>query len=500
MMFLNDFIFFLPELYITFCLLVILVIGAIIQKNNINTNSAINYVSKFTFGIMPLLIIILLFQPKFNSNFVNMLFYNSQISLFSKLLISVLFLMLSLIFISYYKIENINMNFNYEYPVLMLLSILGMFMLISSNDFLILFLGIELQSLSLYVLAASKKNVISSLESGLKYFVLGAFSSGIILLGISFIYGASGMTNFNDIKYFILETNLIEQNVFYIYLIGFTFILVGLFFKLPAAPFHSWAPDVYTGAPTAVTAFFSIIPKIAIFTVIIKLLYITFFSFSDYWSFYLVFCSLCSFVVGSMGALYNVNLKRLMVYGTINHIGFILLALSTVSVEGIQASLFYITIYLILNLNFFSIILSLRSSQNYRVLQNITDFSVLFYKQPILSTLLILNLFSMAGIPPLSGFFSKFYVLYCSMNSDMVLLSMFAVVISVVSCFYYIRMVKTSLFEFENINLLKVQNLNSITSDFTFVIITTSLFNLLFFINPNFLLSICYIVSQNLFS
>jgi len=203
-------------------------------------------------------------------------------------------------------------------------------------------------------------------------------------------------------------------------------------------------------------------------------------------------------MVGSMGALYNVNLKRLMVYGTINHIGFILLALSTVSIEGVQASLFYITIYLILNLNFFSIILSLRNSDSYRVLQNITDFSSLFYKQPVLSTLLILNLFSMAGIPPLSGFFSKFYVLYCSMNSDMIFVSMFAVTISVVSCFYYIRMVKTSLFEFEGYKSTSI--LKNVTTDFTFVIITTSLFNVLFFLNPNFLLSVCYLVSHNIFA
>lgn len=498
MMFLNDLIFFLPELYITFTILLVLVVGAIEQKRSIGTNVSINYSSKFTLISLPVVSMLLLFQPRFDFSFINTLFYNSQISLFSKALIIALFFMLSLIFISYYKSENINMNYNYEYPILMLLSILGMFMLISSNDFLILYLGIELQSLSLYVLAASKKNTITSLESGLKYFVLGAFSSGIILLGMSFIYGASGMTNFNDIKYFILETGLLEQNIFYIYLIGFTFVVVGLFFKLPAAPFHSWAPDVYTGAPTAVTAFFSIIPKIAIFTVLIKLLYITFFNFSDYWSSYLIVCSLFSFVIGSMGALYNINLKRLMVYGTINHIGFILLALSTVSVEGVQASLFYITIYLILNLNFFSITLSLRNSNNFRVLQNITDFSSLFYKQPILSVLLILNLFSMAGIPPLSGFFSKFYVLYCSMNSDMIFISMFAVTISVVSCFYYIRMVKTSLFEFEGYKDVKV--LKSVSNDFTFVIIVTSLFNILFFINPNFLLSICYIVSHNIFA
>lgn len=494
----NDLIFFLPEIYLCFCLLFILISGVYVQKYNPNTLEPIKYASKYTLGILFPLALILFYQPKFDCSLINNLFINNQISLFSKILIIVLFANLSLSFISYYKYENANMSFGYEYPILMLLSITGMFFLISSNDFLILFLGIELQSLSLYVLAASKKNTITSLESGLKYFVLGAFSSGVILFGISFLYGSTGMTNFNDLKYFLLNVSSLEKSSYYLCLIGFSFVLVGLLFKLPAAPFHSWAPDVYTGAPTAVTAFFSIIPKIAIFAVLIKLLYVIFFCFHDYWSFYLLACSISSFVVGSLGALYNTNLKRLMAYGTINHIGFILLALSTVSVEGVQASLFYLTIYLILNLNFFSILLSLRNKGG-RILHNIGDFSTLFYKQPTIAVLLIFNLFSMAGIPPLSGFFSKFYVVYCSMYSDMIFASLFAVLVSVISCFYYIRMVKVGMFEFEGCSSNNDRVTEEITYDFSLVIVVTSLFNLLFFISPNFLLSLSYMISYNLF-
>lgn len=498
MNFLNDLIFFLPEIYMCFGLMFVLINGVYVQKYSSIATESIKYSSKYTLGMLFPLLALLFFQPKYDSALINALFINNQVAFFSKLFVVVLFLSLSISFLSYYKSESSNLNFGYEYPVLMLLALVGMFFLISSNDFLILFLGIELQSLSLYVLAASKKNTITSLESGLKYFVLGAFSSGIILFGISFLYGSTGMTNFNDLRYFLLNLDTLEESTFYICLISFSFILVGLLFKLPAAPFHSWAPDVYTGSPTAITAFFSIIPKIAIFTVLIKLVYTIFLCFNQYWSFFLLACSIASFVIGSLGALYNTNLKRLMAYGTINHIGFMLLALSTVSVEGVQASLFYLTIYLTLNLNFFTILLSFRKIDDKRVLFSIADFSTLFYKEPVIAVLLIFNLFSMAGIPPLSGFFSKFYVVYCSMNSGMIFASLFAVLVSVISCFYYIRMVKISMFEYEN-NKSVHANTKPVSDDFSFVIVVTSLFNLLLFINPNFLLSICYSISHNLF-
>ena len=499
MIFINDLLHLLPEVYLVSGLLTILVYGSILEKNY-NFNISLRY----TYNISPLLILFLLvllfFQPSSNVFYFNFLFENNHLSNFTKILISVLFFFLSFIFIDYYRNETQSLGETYEHFVLMLCSVLGMFFLASTNDFLILFLGIELLSLALYVLAASKKQMVSSLEAGLKYFVLGAFSSGIMLLGISLIYGSLGMTNFLDIKYFFIGLDALETKVWYIFLIGLVFVTGSLFFKLPAAPFHSWAPDVYTGAPTFITAFFSIVPKAAILSVVIKLFYNILFDLNYYWSFFLIFCSISSLVIGCLGAIYNNDLKRLMAYGTINHLGFILLGLSTVSVEGLQSGLFYLTVYLVLSLNFFSILLSLRYRDNKkRVLFKIRNFSSLLYASPLMAVFLILNLFSMAGIPPLAGFFSKFYVLYAALDNGMFLAALVAVSVSSASCFYYIRMIKSSMFESEQQFTSKRMIFNPISLETSSVIVASALFNLLFFVNPNFLLSTCYNISYKLF-
>lgn len=501
MIFANDILYTSPELYITFFLSITLVYGALIQKHDSVANS-LKYVSKFSIPALFLLCLVVLNLPSSSVSYVNFLFIHNQLSFFSKLSISFFLFSLSLSFINYYKTEQQELEKTFEHSMLMMLSVLGMFVVVSSNDFLIFFLGIELQSLSLYVLAASKKKVISSLEAGLKYFVLGAFSSGILLLGISFIYGSSGMTNFHDIKYFLIDLDFLEPRVLRVLIVGFCFVSAGVLFKLPAAPFHSWAPDVYTGSPTFITAFFSVVPKTAVLAFLIKIYYDTFFYLSGYWSSFLIFCSICSFVVGSLGAIYNTNLKRLMTYGTINHIGFMLLALSTVSVEGLQACLFYLIVYLMLSLNFFSVLVSVRlKDSSTRLLNNINDLSSLVYSNPIISVFVVLNLFSMAGIPPLSGFFSKFYVLYSSLNSGMFFMSVFAVITSAVSCFYYIRMVKNASFEFKDLYfasaVIKIP-LSKLPAESCFVIVLTGLFNLFFFLNPDFLLSYCYSISYKI--
>ena len=331
-------------------------------------------------------------------------------------------------------IQVINLN-KIEYPILILSSILGMMIMISSNDLIVFYMGLELQSLALYVLASFNRDNLLSTESGLKYFVLSALSSGLLLYGCSLTYGFSESTNFDQILINSTEFN-------YGTTFGIVFILVGLAFKISAVPFHMWAPDVYQGSPTSVTLFFAILPKIAALSVFIKFLYTPFANMNDQWQTIIVFISIASMIFGAVAAIGQKNLKRLIAYSSISHMGYALAGLATVSNQGIQSSITYISIYLVMNLAFFSCLFMLKRNDKYY--ENIEDLSGLSKKHPILSFSLLIVLFSLAGIPPLAGFFAKFYVFLAVIEQSMYFLAIVGLLATVVAAFYYLRIITVS--------------------------------------------------------
>ena len=312
--------------------------------------------------------------------------------------------------------------------------------MISSNDLIVFYMGLELQSLALYVLATYNRDQLKSSEAGLKYFVLSALSSGLLLYGCSLVYGFSGSTNFD-----IISNQLNSEE--YVLTFGIVFILVGLAFKISAVPFHMWAPDVYEGSPTTVTLFFTIVPKVAALTVFIRFLYVPFLNLIDQWQMIIVFLSIASMVFGAVAAIGQTNIKRLIAYSSIGHIGYTLAGLATASNEGIQSSIIYISIYVVMNLALFSCLLMLRRKDQY--FEDIDDLSGLSKNHPLLSLCLLLILFSLAGIPPLAGFFAKFYVFKAVLEQSMYFLAIVGLLSTVIAAFYYLRITKIMYFDEE---------------------------------------------------
>ena len=363
-----------------------------------------------------------------------------------------------------------------EYPILILSSVLGMMIMISSNDLIVFYMGLELQSLALYVLATFNRNNLKSSEAGLKYFVLSALSSGLLLYGCSLIYGFSGSTNFN-----IIATQLNSNE--YALTFGIVFILVGLAFKISAVPFHMWAPDVYEGSPTTVTLFFTMVPKIAALTVFTRFLYVPFLDLIDQWQMILVFLSIASMLFGAIAAIGQKNIKRLIAYSSIGHIGYILAGIASASNDGIQSSIMYLTIYIVMNLGLFSCLLMLRRNDNYY--ENIDDLSGLSKNHPILSFSLLVILFSLAGIPPLAGFFAKFYVFKAVIEQSMYFLAIVGLLSTVIAAFYYLRIIKIIYFDPE-----KEQYDQDHSPWLKFSLIFSTLLILFYFISPSQLIEI----------
>ena len=360
-----------------------------------------------------------------------------------------------------------------EYPILLLSSILGMIIMISSNDLIVFYMGLELQSLALYVLASFNRTNILSSESGLKYFVLSALSSGILLYGCSLIYGFSGSTNF-----YLISENI--KNLEYSGVFGIVFILVGLAFKISAVPFHMWAPDVYEGSPTSVTLFFSILPKIAALSVFIRILYVPFFDLINQWQMIIIFLSVASMIFGGVAAIGQKNLKRLVAYSSISHMGYALAGLSTGTNYGIQSSITYISIYLVMNLALFSCLFMMKIQNKY--FENIEDLSGISKNHPLLSFAFLIILFSLAGIPPLAGFFAKFYIFMAVIEQSMYFLAITGLLATVVSAFYYLRIIKVIYFDPEKIKYDKDHSLG-----LKLTLIISTFFLIIYFVYPSIL-------------
>ena len=321
----------------------------------------------------------------------------------------------------------------FEYSILVLLSTLGMMVLISAGDLISLYLGLELMSLALYVVAASNRDNAKSTEAGLKYFVLGALSSGMLLYGSSLIYGFTGTVSFTGIAAAATVSNV--GLVF-----GLVFLLAGLCFKVSAVPFHMWTPDVYEGAPTPVTAFFASAPKVAALAVFTRVTLTAFPGIVSQWQQILVFVAIASMALGSFAAIGQSNIKRLMAYSSIGHMGFALVGLSAGTQQGVLGVLVYLSIYLVMTLGTFAAILSMRIGNRY--VENIGDLAGLSRNNKLLAFVLAMMMFSLAGIPPLAGFFAKWYVFVAAIQSNLYWLAVIGMLASVVSAFYYLRVVK----------------------------------------------------------
>ena len=422
----------LPEVFISLSIMFLLILG-VFKKNSSKLIQNISLIVLLitaviifneTFGIEEIIL--------FNGSVI--IDYLSSFMKIVTLLAAFLALVISSNYLRSFKI------FKIEYPILILSSVLGMMIMISSNDLIVFYMGLELQSLALYVLATFNRDEIKSSEAGLKYFVLSALSSGLLLYGCSLIYGFTGSTNFN-----VIASQLNSDQ--YALTFGIVFILVGLAFKISAVPFHMWAPDVYEGSPTSVTLFFTMVPKIAALTVFIRFLYVPFLNLIDQWQMILVFLSIASMVFGAVAAIGQKNLKRLVAYSSISHVGYALAGLATGSNDGIQSSVIYITIYIIMNLGLFSCLLMMKRNNVYY--EQIDDLSGLSKNHPLLSLSLLVILFSLAGIPPLAGFFAKFYVFKSVLEQSMFFLAIVGLLSTVVAAFYYLRLIKIMYFDKE---------------------------------------------------
>jgi NADH-quinone oxidoreductase subunit N len=328
----------------------------------------------------------------------------------------------------------------FEFPVLVVLSVLGMMVMASAADFLTLYLGLELQSLALYVLAAFDRDNVRSTEAGLKYFVLGALSSGMMLYGISLIYGFTGTTSFANVAMIVGAGQLSIGLIF-----GLVFLIAGLAFKVSAVPFHMWTPDVYEGAPTPITAFFAASPKIAAMALFSRAVIEAFPGALDQWRQIVIFISILSMVLGAFAAIGQNNIKRLMAYSSIANMGYILVGLAAGTPQGVQGVLIYLAIYLITNLGIFACILAMRRGPH--MVENISDLAGIAQTQPGYAFVFAMLMFSLAGIPPLAGFFAKFYVFLAAIQAGLYPLAVIGVVASVVGAYYYVRIVKIIYFD-----------------------------------------------------
>ena len=330
----------------------------------------------------------------------------------------------------------------FEFPVLLLFATLGMMMMISANDLIALYVGLELQSLSLYVVAAIRRDTLRSTEAGLKYFVLGALSSGMLLYGSSLIYGFAGTTSFPALAEVLAAQS--EAPSFGL-IVGLVFLMAGLAFKVSAVPFHMWTPDVYEGAPTPVTAFFASAPKIAAMALLVRVMIGPFGDMVAQWQQIVIFVSIASMLVGAFAAIAQTNIKRLMAYSSIGHIGYALIGLAAGTEEGVRGLLFYMAVYIVMNLGTFGCILCMRRTGV--MLEGLEDLKGLSKTSPMIALALMIFMFSMAGVPPLAGFLGKFYVFMAAINAELYTLAVIGVLTSVVGAFYYLRIVKFMYFD-----------------------------------------------------
>jgi NADH-quinone oxidoreductase subunit N len=441
----NHFKMFLPEVFLATSILILTLYATYVVSSHFLGYPIITS----GFNKICLLVLSLTLLLVYNNTIPFMLTYNNTfifdaLTTYSKGLILFFSIVCMAIFEDSLLRQKIN---NFEYFILLLCAVLGLMLLVSSFDLISLYLAIELQSLCLYVLAAAKKDSTFSTESGLKYFILGSFSSGLLLFGISIIYGTVGTTNFENLSLLFAGSNDVLINLESSIIIGLVFISAAFFFKIAAAPLHMWSPDVYEGAPVSSTIFFAVIPKIAMFSVFLRLFQNVFSNFHDFFLLATLLFAMFSVTIGSFVEFKQKKIKRLLAYSSISHVGYMLLAFSANSIEGTQALFFYLIIYMITSVVLWSLLLSVNTLKNTDRSKTLVDLSYLSTTNPLLAFTGLIAFFSLAGVPPLAGFYAKMTIFLTTISSSLIFASVFAILTSVISSYYYIRIIKNLYFE-----------------------------------------------------
>ena len=430
-MIVSDLMIAFPEIAIAAVAMALLVIGTFLPRNSTRLVTWIGVL------VLAAAFVILWSESPTRTTAFGGLFVVDQFGRFMKLLVllgSALAMAMSL---GYLEREQMS---RYEFPLLLLFATLGMMLMISANDLIALYLGLEMQSLALYVVAAFRRETVRSTEAGLKYFVLGALSSGMLLYGASLVYGFAGTTGFDELAA-ILKGDEVPAGV----VVGLVFVVSGIAFKISAVPFHMWAPDVYEGAPTPVTAFFAAAPKVAAVALFVRVLLGPFGGLAGQWQQIVIAISVGSMLLGAFAAINQSNIKRLMAYSSIGNIGYVLVGLAAGTEQGVRGVLIYMAIYLFMTLGTFACILAMR--QKGRMVEQIQDLAGLSRTNPMVALALALFMFSMAGIPPLAGFFAKYFVFLAAIEAELYLLAVVGVLSSVVAAYYYWRIVRVMYFE-----------------------------------------------------
>ena len=436
-----DLIPVLPEIFLAVIIMGLLMFG-VFQKNEQKEQNIATFRYVTLMGVVAILLAILLTIMLEGERLITFegMFLTDQYAVFCKTL--VLLASAGSLIISRSFMERQNLA-RFEFPILLIFATLGMLMMISANDMIALYLGIEIQSLSLYIIASFQRDDPRSTEAGLKYFVLGAVASGMLLYGMSLVYGFAGTTNFEKMAQMFSNTGPDGPGNGIVF--GLVFILAGLAFKVSAVPFHMWTPDVYEGAPTPVTAFFTIAPKIAALALFVRVMVGPFGNLHEEWQQIVIFISISSMALGAFAALNQSNIKRLMAYSSIGHVGYALIGLSLGSEAGVRAVLIYLAIYLFMNIGTFACILCMRRGG--QMVEDIHDLSGLSRSHPLVALSLAIFMFSLAGIPPLAGFFGKLYVFQAAIAAEFYLIAVIGVLTSVIGAFYYLRVIRIIYFE-----------------------------------------------------
>jgi NADH-quinone oxidoreductase subunit N len=468
----NDLNIIFPEIFLSVYSVVALVGAVYTSKDDVAQK-----VTWFTAIVFILLAFWMIFSEDKTEIAFGGMFINDAFSRFSKIII---LLSGAVVLIMGQEYMTRRGFLRFEYPLIVALSVVGMMVMVSAGDLMALYMGLELQSLALYVIAAFKRDSLKSTEAGLKYFVLGALSSGLLLYGSALVYGYSGTTLFDGI---LANVNPDAPSLGLLF--GLALVIAGLAFKVSAVPFHMWTPDVYEGAPTSITAFFAIVPKLAAIALIFRFCLEPFRSFYFEWTQVIFFLSVASMFLGATAAIAQKSLKRLLAYSSIGHVGYVLIALVAASDQGIRSASIYMFIYLIMNISVFAILLSLKKSDKY--VDKINQLTGLSKTNPVVSASLAIIMLSMAGIPPFIGFFGKFYVFIAAIESQQYILAVLGVLASVISAFYYLRIIKGMYFD----EAIDGENFDFTINNQAKVILLTLMLIIIFFIlYPSLLTSI----------
>ncbi len=421
-----------PEIFLALSGMLLLMLG-VFKGDSYTKNLCWGTIAVFAFGV----VLVFANRGLSGDTFFNM-FHLDAFGTYLKVIILLGLIASLAMAIPYLRQEKME---HFEYPVLTLFAGLGMMMMVSSNNLLSLYVALELQALSLYVLATIHRFSMRSAEAGLKYFILGALSSGMLLFGASLIYGFTGTIHFSEIATFLSTPENVSEGV----IIGLVFLLVGFAFKISAVPFHMWTPDVYEGSPTSVTALFVIVPKVAAMGLLIRVLFEMFGTIPDQWAQVLVILSVLSMAWGAFAALTQENIKRLMAYSSIGNMGYAMIGLIAGTEQGVSSTLIYMTLYMIMTAGVFSIVLCLR--RNGIAIERISDMGGLVHTNPVIAYILVILMFSMTGLPPMAGFFGKLAVFNAAVSAEYYTLAVFGVLTSVVAAYYYLRIIKVVLFD-----------------------------------------------------